>query len=215
QRLIQQINYWDARHAELLDQQAAGRSLKIRPETALRRARDLERRLEKRLAALDADETLRPLPPVVAGGALVVPQGLVDRLTGRRDKPVAEYARDTAAVERRAIAAVMAAERRLGREPTEMPHNNKGYDIRSLTPDGHWVFIEVKGRILGADEFTVTRNEVLYGKNADRYRLALVSVHPGGPEHDEVRYVLDPFKGFDFGNFAADCVRGNWHEMWN
>jgi superfamily II DNA or RNA helicase len=213
-RLTQQINYWDARYAELLDQQAAGKSLKIRPETALRRARDLERRLEKRLAALDADETLRPLPPVVAGGALVVPQGLIDRLMGRRDKPVLAYAQDTATVDRRAIAAVMAAERRLGREPTEMPHNNKGYDIRSLTPDGHWVFIEVKGRILGADDFTVTRNEVLYGKNADRYRLALVSVHPGGPEHDEVRYVLDPFKGFDFGDFAADCVRGNWHEMW-
>src|SRR5690606_64257 len=55
-RLTQQINYWDARYAELLDQQAAGKSLKIRPETAYRRARDLERRLEKRLATLDADE---------------------------------------------------------------------------------------------------------------------------------------------------------------
>lgn len=215
QRLLQEINYWDARHAELLDQAAAGRSLKIKPETAQRRARDLERRLEQRLAHLQADEALRPLPPVVAGGALVVPQGLIDRLSGRRDEPVVTYAKDTAEVDRRAIAAVIAAERRLGRHPTEMPHNNKGYDIRSLTADGHYVFIEVKGRILGADDFTVTRNEVLYGKNAERYRLALVSVHPDGPGQDDVRYVLDPFQGFEFGNFGADAVRGNWHDMWN
>ncbi|GGM39984.1 helicase-related protein [Dactylosporangium sucinum] len=215
QRLTQEINYWDARHAELLDQAATGRTLKINPETAMRRARDLERRLEKRLTELDADAALRPLPPVVAGGALVVPQGFVDRLTGRRDKPVLTYAKDTAEVERRAIAAVMAAERRLGREPFEMPHNNKGFDIRSLTPDGHFVFIEIKGRILGADDFTVTRNEVLYGKNAERYRLALVSVHPDGPDKDEIRYVLNPFQGFDFGTFAADGVRGNWRDMWD
>ncbi|GHJ56384.1 RNA helicase [Nonomuraea sp. TT08I-71] len=215
QRLIQEINYWDARHAELLDQAAAGRNLKIKPETAQRRARDLERRLEQRLAHLHADEALRPLPPVVAGGALVVPQGLIDRLTGQRNGPVVTYAKDTAEVDRRAVAAVMAAERRLDRQPFEMPHNNKGYDIRSLTADGHYVFIEVKGRILGADDFIVTRNEVLYGKNAERYRLALVSVHPDGPDQDAVRYVLDPFEGFDFGNFAADGVRGNWHDMWN
>jgi superfamily II DNA or RNA helicase len=215
QRLTQEINYWDARHADLLDQAAAGRNLKIKPETALRRARDLERRLDKRLAELNADAALRPLPPVVAGGALVVPQGLLDRLAGNRDKPVATYAKNTAEVDRRAIAAVMAAERRLGREPTEMPHNNPGYDIRSLTLDGHFVFVEVKGRILGAEDFTVTRNEVLYGKNADRYRLALVMVHPDGPDEDEVRYVLNPFQGFDFGTFAADGVRGNWQDMWN
>jgi hypothetical protein len=215
QRLTQEINHWDARHAELLDQQAAGRSLKIRPETAGKRAHDLERRLERRLTELDADEALRPLPPVLAGGALVVPQGLIDRLTGQRDEPVPTYAKDTAEVDRRAVAAVLGAERGLGRAPEEMPHNNKGYDVRSLTPDGHWVFIEVKGRILGAEDFVVTRNEVLYGRNADRYRLALVSVHPDGPEHDEIRYVVDPFKGFEFGDFAADGVRGKWHDMWN
>jgi superfamily II DNA or RNA helicase len=213
QRLTQEINYWDARHADLLDQAAAGRELKIRPETAHRRARDLERRLAKRLVELAADEALRPLPPVVAGGALVVPRGLLDRLSGRRDAPVATYARDTAEVDRRAVAAVMAAERGLGRVPEEMEHNNKGFDIRSLSPDGHYVFIEVKGRILGAEDFTVSRNQVLYGKNADRYRLALVSVHPDG--HDQVRYLVEPFRGVEFGDFAADGIRGNWHDMWN
>ena len=214
QRLTQEINYWDARHADLLDQQAAGRQLKRSPEHAEKRARDLEGRLDQRLQDLAADEALRPLPPVVAGGALVVPQGLLDRLAGHRDQPVATYAKDTAEVDRRAIAAALAAERSLGRLPEEMPHNNPGYDIRSRTHDGHWVFLEVKGRIRGAEDFVVTRNEVLYGKNADRYRLVLVSVSPDGPEQDELRYLIDPFSGFDFGDFAADGVRGAWAKEW-
>jgi superfamily II DNA or RNA helicase len=214
QRLQQEINYWDTRYTDLLDQQAAGRTLKIKPETAEKRARDLERRLERRLQELDADEMLRPLPPVVAGGALVVPNGAIERLAGQRDKAVAHYAKDTAEVDRRAVAAVMRAERSLGREPKEMPHNNPGYDVRSLTPDGHWVFIEVKGRIEGAPDFTVTRNEVLYGKNADRYRLALVSVSPDGEAEDQMRYLTDPFNGVTFSDFAIDSVRWDWNEMW-
>ena len=52
QRLTHEINYWDMRHAELLEAEAAGRQLKTKPETAFRRARDLERRLEQRLADL-------------------------------------------------------------------------------------------------------------------------------------------------------------------
>ncbi len=44
-RLQSEINYWDTRHATLLDQAAAGRDLRIRPETAYRRARELENRL--------------------------------------------------------------------------------------------------------------------------------------------------------------------------
>jgi hypothetical protein len=39
-------------------------------------------------------------------------------------------------------------------------------------------------------------------------------VSPDGPNRDEVRYLIDPFKGFDFGDFAADGVRGDWTAMW-
>ena len=62
QRLDGEINYWDMRATELLDQQAAGRSLKLKPETAQARARDLERRLGKRLAELARDEELIARP---------------------------------------------------------------------------------------------------------------------------------------------------------
>lgn len=102
---------------------------------------------------------------MIAGAALIVPQGLLDRLAGERDQPMAHHAKDTAAVERRAIAAVLAAGRALGREPTEMPHNNPGFDILSVRPEARpTVEIEVKGRIAGSDDFFITRTEVLRAK---------------------------------------------------
>jgi hypothetical protein len=212
QRLTQEINYWDARHAELLEAEAAGRQLKIRPETAFRRARDLERRLERRLTDLARDEDLMAKPPVVAGAALVIPQGLLDRLLGRKPEPPAG---DTAQTDRRAVAAVLTAERSLGRDPQEMPHNNPGYDIRSTTKDGHLVFIEVKGRVTGGEEFWVTKTEALTGKNAAAsYRLALVSIHPEGPHRDEARYIADPFRDVDFGDFTATGMSGHWAKEW-
>jgi superfamily II DNA or RNA helicase len=215
QRLTQEINYWDARHAELLEAEAASRPLKIKPDTAYRRARDLEGRLERRLADLARDEELTARPPVVAAGALVIPQGLLDSLLGRTAATPPLTARDTTLSERRAVDAVLAAERRLGREPTEMPHNNPGYDIESRTGDGHLVFIEVKGRVIGADEFWVTKTEALTGKNAAiGYRLALVSVHPDGADQDNVRYIIDPFRDVDFGDFAATGVSGDWDKEW-
>jgi superfamily II DNA or RNA helicase len=215
QRLTQEINYWDTRHAELLEAESAGRPLKIKPDTAFRRARDLEERLERRLAGLAKDEDLAARPPVVAAGALVIPQGLLDRLLGRAAKAPPLAAADTTQADRRAVAAVLAAERGLGREPTEMPHNHPGYDICSRDSDGHLVFIEVKGRAAGAGEFWVTRTEALTGKNAGpRFRLALVAVHPDGPEYDEVRYLVDPFRDIDFGDFAATGITGDWGREW-
>lgn len=212
QRLTAEINHWDTRHAELLDQAAAGRELKIRPETAYRRARDMENRLQRREADLNADSQLTPLPPTIDGGALILPQGLVDRLLGRREAPVATYARQTAEIERRAVDAVLAAERALGRRPVEMPHNNPGFDIRSEAPDGRVIRVEVKGRIAGAEDFTITRNEVLTAKNlGDDYRLALVSVDPSGPA---VCYVTRPFDATSTDDFRVTRFTLSWARTW-
>ena len=221
QRLDGEINYWDMRATELLDQQAAGRTLKLRPETAQARARDLEHRLDKRLAELARDEDLIARPPVISAAALVIPQGLLNLLLsvpGSSDDAASRgrFAADTTETDRRAIGAVLAAERDLDREPREMPHNNPGYDIESRCPDGHLVFIEVKGRIEGAEEFWVTKTEVLHGKNsAAGSRLAMVSVSPRGPSFDQVRYIVDPFRDVTFGDFAATGILGNWQREWD
>ncbi|MEU6429668.1 helicase-related protein [Microbispora sp. NPDC046973] len=215
QRLLQEINYWDSRHADLLDAEASGKSVKMKSEFAGRQARNLEQRLERRMAELDRDARLQVRPPRVSGAALVIPQGLLDRLVGLRDQPAEAYARETEAVERRAVDRVLQEERKLGRIPEEMAHNNPGYDIRSRTVDDHWVFIEVKGRIAGADDFHVTRTEVLTGKNSGQsFRLALVSVHPDGPSQDDVRYIIDPFRDVDFGKFDATELGGDWKKTW-
>ena len=97
-----------------------------------------------------------------------------------------------------------------------MPHNNPGYDIVSRRSDGHLIYIEVKGRVEGAEDFWVTRTEALYGKNSGTgSRLAMVSVHPDGPEFDMVRYIVNPFRDVDFGDFAATGIIGNWLKSGN
>ncbi|TXH45535.1 MAG: DUF3883 domain-containing protein [Actinobacteria bacterium] len=213
-RLTGEINYWDTRYNELADADSAGRQLKIRPETALRRARDLEARLTGRLAELDDDARVVALPPTIMGTALVVPQGLVDRLTGGSDQ-AAQHARETQRVERRAVDAVLAAERALGRTPEELPHNHPGYDLRSQTPDGTVVRIEVKGRVAGAEDFVITRNEVLTAKNlGDDYRLALVEVADDGPHADRVRYLTRPFEQTGTDDFTVTKFTMNWAERW-
>ena len=214
-RLTAEINFQDARYAELLDQEAAGRQLKTRPETALKRARDLERRLDARMVDLTLDAQLRAHPPTIAGMALVIPQGLLDRLTGKRTMPAATYAKDTAEVDRRAVAAVMAAERSLGRTPVEMPHNNPGFDIRSTDPDGQVIRIEVKGRIDGAEDFQITRREVLTAKNlGDAYRLAIVKVSQDGADHDELRYLTRPFDLTGTDDFSVTRFTIDWAARW-
>ena len=119
----------------------------------------------------------------------------------------------------RAVAAVAEAERALGRIPEVQPHNNPGFDIRSWDPTaGHSVFIEVKGRVTGAEDFTVTRTEIVHGKNADHYRLALVRVSSAGdagPIADEVRYVTAPFDGIDIAeDFSLHSVILDWAAFW-
>jgi len=213
-RLSQEINYQHALAAEAAGQVRAGKQARRRPETIERQIADLERRRAQRLAELDRDEQLQPLPPVIASLALVVPQGLLDRLAGLRDKPAEHYTVDTRETELRAVRAVVAAERALGREPEVQSHSNPGFDIRSWDPAaGHTVFIEVKGRVEGAEDFTVTRTEVVHGKNAaDRYRLALVSI---GPASEDVRYVIKPFGGIDIAeDFGLHSVSLRWRVFW-
>jgi Domain of unknown function (DUF3883) len=113
--------------------------------------------------------------------------------------------------DRRAAAAVLAAEADLGGHPQELPHNHSGYGTRSAIEDGRLVFIEVKDPVTGGEEVWVTKTEALTGKNAATgYRLALVSVHPDGADRDEVRYTVDPFHYVDLGDFAATSMAGHW-----
>ena len=67
-----------------------------------------------------------------------------------------------------------------------------GYDIASHDPKaGHLRFIEVKGRIDGADSVMVTRQEVITSLHEpDKFILAIVSVAAGSAHAP--RYVRGP-----------------------
>ena len=141
--------------------------------------------------ALDRAPTLSIRPPDIVGGAIVVPQGLLDRLAGSQQPAPTAHARNVAEVDRRAVDAVLATERSLDRKPKEMPHNNEGYDIESRHPDtGDLYFIEVKGRIEGADTVTVSRSQIIHSQNSpDRFildsvlTLTVLIRSGGGPAH--------------------------------
>ena len=125
-RLTKEISYWDHRAEQLKLQEKAGVSgARLNSDEARKRADTLQARLHKRLQELQLEAQLSPLPPVVLGGLLVVPQGLVDAMAGRRS-PV-----DTQEVAARARAIVMEVERGLSYEPTDREFDRLGYDIES------------------------------------------------------------------------------------
>jgi len=195
-RLTKEINYWDNRANQLQDQELAGRrNDRLNSGLARQRADDLQARLQRRMEELEQERRLSPLPPVVIGGALVVPMGLLadragDRGVGRSDPEV----------ERIAVETVMAAERALGRDPVDVSAQNCGHDVESRAPEGGSLrFIEVKGRTATADTVCVTKNEILTGLNKpDDYLLAIVLVDEDGPRRP--CYIRRPFQREpDFG----------------
>jgi SNF2 family DNA or RNA helicase len=200
-RLTKEINYWDLRAEELKEQELAGKpNARINSAKARERANELEARLRRRMEELEQERRLSPLPPVVTGGALVVPLNLIRRLKGERTEEPGLFARETQRVERLAMEAVIALERELGREPRDVSSENLGYDVESKVPEnGRLLFIEVKGRAAGATTVTITKNEILTALNKpDDFILAVVEV-----DGDEVRkpvYIRRPFqKEPDFG----------------
>jgi hypothetical protein len=188
------ITYWDHRAEQLKLQEQAGRSgARLNSQEARRRADDLQARLQRRLAELDREAQVSALPPVVLGGLMVVPLGLVAAMTGRALSVPASPA-DTQAVAARARAIVMDTERSLGFEPTDREYEKLGYDIESrVLGTGRLRFLEVKGRVSGANIVTVTKNEILYSFNKpDDFVLALVEFIDG--ETHRVRYLRRPFE---------------------
>ncbi len=200
-RLTKEIAHWDHRAAQLAEQEAAGKpNARLNAQEAWRRADDLRGRLERRLAELDREAQISALPPVVLGGLMVVPAGLIAAMTGR-PAPSAASSPDRQAAAARARAAVMEVERGLGFAPVDREFERLGYDIESQDPRATrgLRFIEVKGRAEGADTVTVTKNEILYSLNKpESFILALVEFLEGGGER--VRYLRRPFRRQpDFG----------------
>ncbi len=202
-RLTKEINFWDRRAEDLARAEQAGKTnARLNSQEARRRADELQARLLRRVEQLELEAKVSALPPVVLGGLVVVPLGLLARMVA----PGSEAWRRAAAqitalgdVDRLAVAArareiVMHVERGLGFEPEDVELEKVGYDIisRDGTPGGRTRFLEVKGRAAGAGTVTVTKNEVLYSlNNPEQYILAVVLFGSDG-EH-AVHYLRNPF----------------------
>ena len=149
-RLKKEINFWDSRAFELKEQSKTGKKTRLNWENAQRRAEDLADRLKRRMDQLAQERSITATAPVVRGGLIVVPQGLLSARLGQSEGGLpAGFAEDAASrreIEIKAMNAVMEAEQALGYEPSDVSAQKVGYDILSYDPGSKTQrFIEVKG----------------------------------------------------------------------
>ena len=203
-RLSKEIAFWSDRWMRLREDQEAGKDVRLNLENIRRTVLDLEGRLERRKHELLSMRHVASATPVALGGALVVPAGLLLRLRtggGHTDSPAPPVV-DPAVRKRTemlAMDAVRRTEEAQGRRVVDVSADKCGWDLSSYPPalDGKLAearHIEVKGRHMGADTLTVTRNEILYALNqAEKFVLAIVLVDPEIDEVDGPYYVREPF----------------------
>ena len=204
ERLTKEIDYWSDRWIKLREDQEAGKDVRLSLENVRRTILDLEGRLDRRKKELHAMKHISSATPVVLGGALVVPAGLLAQLRSNAggDTGPPLFAVDPAVrkrTERLAMEAVRRVEEAKGCKVIDVTAEKCGWDLTSYPPsvDGRYPeahHIEVKGRQSGSSTITVSRNEILYALNqADKFVLAIVLVD----EHEEALegpyYLRNPF----------------------
>ena len=122
-RLKKEINYWDNRAAELREQERAGKKTRLGGENAQRRAQDLADRLQRRMKQLEQERAISATAPVVRGGLVVIPRGLLERRMGVSISTADSFSQDVESrreMELKAMNAVMDAERALGFQPEDV-----------------------------------------------------------------------------------------------
>ena len=203
ERLTKEIDYWSDRWIKLKEDQEAGKDVRLNLENIQRTINDLAGRLQNRKKELQSMRHVTNGTPVVLGGALVVPAGLLRKLRGGVAPDVAAtFSVDPEArsrIEQLAMNSVRMAEEARGCRVVDVSAQKCGWDITSYAPavDGKLPesrHIEVKGRIKGATTVTVTKNEIFESWNQGcKYHLAIVLVG----EDDSIdgpHYVPHPFK---------------------
>lgn len=199
ERLTKEIAFWTDREIKLRDDKAAGKDVRLNLERATRMLQDLQYRLGSRKKELLAMKQVQNGTPVVLGGALVIPAGLLAHRRGESPAPTSADAQARSKIERLAMQAVFAAEQAMGHTCVDVSADKCGWDITSYPPphpDGSQPtprHIEVKGRAAGADTITVTRNEIIYAVNqGEKFHLAVVFVNPDDTT-DGPHYITNPF----------------------
>jgi len=196
ERLIREIDYWTNKHEDWTRKQQAGQDQALNISKARRTIEEMGARLRTREQELQDMRHVVNTTPVLVGGALVIPAGLLAQRKGE-DTGWTVNAEARARIERIAMETVTAVERAKGRTVLDVSAQKCGWDLTSVPPQvGDRLLeprhIEVKGRAKGQSTITVTRNEILYALNQrDKFVLAIVIVD--GESTDGPFYVLEPF----------------------
>ena len=219
ERLTKEIDFLSDREIKLKEDRAAGKDVRLNLDNVTRTLKDLQYRLEGRKKELLAMKQVQNGTPVILGGALVVPAGLLRQLRGEGPALTTADAAARTKIEQLAMQAVVAAEKARGHHVIDVSRDKCGWDVSSYPPSIDGVqstprHIEVKGRAAGADTITVTRNEITYAVNqADKFVLAIVFVNPDDSV-DGPHYVSNPFsREPDWGAasvnyFVSDLLAG-------
>jgi hypothetical protein len=150
------------------------------------RAQDLRIRLKNRLHELELENNIIPKPPVVLGGAWVVPRFMLDEAlaaTEAEAQTISFTVEGRKEIERIAMEVVMQIEREAGFNPVDISKENRGCDIESKDSNGHLRFIEVKGRAAGSKDVTVTRGEMYCAANSPSQAILAVVIVDGAQCH--------------------------------
>lgn len=216
-RMMAEIQYWDYRAAELQQKEAIGKvNAKLNSKLASRRADDLTVRMQARLDELKRERSISPMPPIVTGGALIIPKGLLHTLMGD-SSDVTFGAGDRQSIEFAAMDAVINIEKSFGFKPKDVSAIKCGYDVESYIPEAQRKhptdfalrMIEVKGRVKGATTVTVSKNEILTALNKpEEFILAIVEVDG---KNTHTIYLKHPFKNAP--DFTATSVNYDMQEL--
>ena len=221
ERLTKEIGFWQDRWLKLNEDKAAGKDVRLNLENVRRTLADLEGRLDNRKKELQTMRHVVNGTPVVLGGALVIPAGLMRsrRADDSIDAVPPLFTADAAVrarIERLAVDAVRKAEEARGCCVVDVSSQKCGWDLTSYPPamgatQPDPLHIEVKGRVQGATTVTVSRNEMLYGLNqAEKFRLAIVLVGDDdsifGPYYLRNPFDAEPGWGVSSINFDINAL---------
>ncbi|MDC0253129.1 DUF3883 domain-containing protein, partial [Chloroflexi bacterium] len=176
-RLTTEIRHWDHIGNESKSKEDLGQKSRISSTQAYTRAEELGSRLQKRMNDLKLEELITPSVPIITGGAIVIPKGILVDL----DHSIPNFpdVQTRKMIEELAMKKIMETEKSLGRIPKDVSgKRGLGYDIISEIPnEGKFLFIEVKGKGMDQESIVVTRNEIMTGLNKPNdFRLAIVRI---------------------------------------
>lgn len=195
ERLTREISFWDDRLTKTLEDLSAGKDVRLTVENTRQRLDDLRNRLYTRKKELEGMRNILSSPPIVVGGALVIPAGLLTQESRTQGFSVDAEARRR--IELLAMQVVTDAEIAMGYETKDVSAEKCGWDITSMPPMKNGRIsdprhIEVKGRAKGQTTITVTKNEIITALNqSEKFLLAIVLVD--GDQCEGPYYVKKPF----------------------